>query len=51
MRRSNLRLDKQEILEVLKRYCNTPQISEEAKRILAENGCKVLGYNCSALVR
>jgi hypothetical protein len=39
-----------EILEILERYCETPQVSDEAKQMLEKKGCKVLGYNCSILV-
>jgi len=26
------------------------EVSQEAKQMLSEKGCKVLGYNCSTLV-
>ena len=42
-------LESSEILEILKRFCSTSQVTDEAKEMLARNGCRVLGYNCLAL--
>ncbi|MDH5439137.1 MAG: hypothetical protein OEZ48_09615 [Candidatus Bathyarchaeota archaeon] len=40
-----------EILEILKRHCSTPKVSDEAKERLVKNGCRVLGYNSSELIK
>ena len=37
------------LLMVLNRYCPTPRLTEQAKRILAEIGFGVLGYNVEVI--